>query len=273
MPRVSLVLSDVDGTLVDHDKVLTTRARSAVAALRSRGVRFAIVSGRPPRGLTALVEPLAIDTPVAAFNGGVISDPGLHVLSSHTLPVDVATRALAIIREHDLDPWIYREQEWLLSDASAPHVEREQSTVGFSAIVARDLDAELRSVVKLVGVGDDPDVVRACESRLQKACNGEASASRSQPYYVDVTHHDANKGAVVEYLGRTLGIPTDEILAIGDGPNDVRMFEKSGRSIAMGNASEEVRVAADAVTESCDREGFARAIEEHVLAGPAGGTP
>ncbi|MCA9751118.1 MAG: HAD family hydrolase [Gemmatimonadetes bacterium] len=273
MPRVSLVLSDVDGTLLDHDKVLTSRARSAVAALRSRGVRFAIVSGRPPRGLTALVEPLAIDTPVAAFNGGVIADRGLHVLSRHTISRDVAARALSILREHRLDPWIYREREWILSDASAPHVEREQSTVGFPAIVARDLDAELRSVVKLVGVGDDPDAVRACESRLQSACDGEASASRSQPYYVDVTHRDANKGAVVRYLARQLRIPPAEILTIGDGPNDVRMFEESGRSIAMGNASEEVRAVADAVTESCDREGFARAIEEHVLAGAAGGNP
>src|SRR3546814_11511319 len=70
-PRISLVLADVDGTLVTHDKVLTERARASIQALRDRGIRFAITSGRPPRGMAMLVDPLRLDTPIAAFNGGV----------------------------------------------------------------------------------------------------------------------------------------------------------------------------------------------------------
>jgi hydroxymethylpyrimidine pyrophosphatase-like HAD family hydrolase len=93
---------------------------------------------------------------------------------------------------------------------------------------------------------------------------GQASAARSQPYYIDVTYPEANKGFVVECLSRELGIPAGEIATIGDMPNDVLMFRKSGFSIAMGNASRDVRSQADAVTASCN-DGFAKAVERYLL--------
>ena len=91
------------------------------------------------------------------------------------------------------------------------------------------------------------------------------SASTSQPYYLDVTHPDANKGNVIAYLSRSLGIATEQIAAIGDGPNDVLMFAVCGLSIAMGNASDVVRLGADEVTRSNDEDGFAYAMERFVL--------
>src|SRR5579872_4897618 len=97
MPLVSLLLADVDGTLVTEDKVLTPRAQAAVAALRSRGIRFAITSGRPPRGMAMLIEPLALDTPIAGFNGGVFVRPDLTVIETRTLAPDVARQAIATI--------------------------------------------------------------------------------------------------------------------------------------------------------------------------------
>ena len=91
------------------------------------------------------------------------------------------------------------------------------------------------------------------------------SAERSQPYYLDVTHPDANKGEVVLMLSQLLAIPSEQIATIGDMPNDVLMFQKSGVSIAMGNASEDVQKAATYVTTSNDEEGFANAMERFVL--------
>jgi hydroxymethylpyrimidine pyrophosphatase-like HAD family hydrolase len=91
------------------------------------------------------------------------------------------------------------------------------------------------------------------------------TAARSQPYYLDVTHPEANKGYVVTCLSKLLGIPVAEIATIGDMPNDISMFEKSGISIAMGQASEEVKSAATYTTSSSEEEGFAKAVEEFVL--------
>ena len=119
--------------------------------------------------------------------------------------------------------------------------------------------------VKIVGVSDDLDQVAACEKLAQNTLGEKASAARSQPYYLDVTHPQANKGTVVATLSKLLNIPPEQIATMGDMPNDVLMFRKSGFSIAMGNASSEVQRAARRVTSSNDDEGFAKAIERFVL--------
>ena len=97
------------------------------------------------------------------------------------------------------------------------------------------------------------------------ATGPQVSAARSQPYYLDVTHPDANKGTVVRRLAGFLSIPPAEIATIGDMPNDVLLFAKSGLSIAMGNASPEVQHSAHYVTTSYEDEGFANAVERFIL--------
>jgi Cof subfamily protein (haloacid dehalogenase superfamily) len=266
MSRISLLLADVDGTLVTEQKVLTERARAAVMAMRERGIRFAITSGRPPRGMAMLIEPLALDTPLAGFNGGVFVRPDLSVIETRSLAPEVARRAIAIILDHKMDAWLYTGTEWLIHTEQAPHVAREQWTVKFPPkVVARYGDADLDQAVKIVGVSDDRPLVAKCEADMAVALGDRASAKRSQPYYLDVTHPQANKGAVIDQLVRTLGVPAEEIATIGDMPNDVLMFKRSGFSIAMGNAGDDVKAQASVVTDSYNNEGFAKAVERHIL--------
>ena len=264
--KIALLLADVDGTVVTKDKILTDRARQAVAALEQTGVKFAITSGRPPRGMAMLIEPLHITTPIAGFNGGAMVNPDLSVVEEKTLPPDVARKAVKMIRDQGLDAWLYTAKEWFITDKAAPHVDREAWTVKFEPkVVDAFADTDLDQAVKIVGVSDDLKLVEKAEKAMQDALGDTVSAARSQPYYLDVTHPQANKGDVVETLSKTLGIPTDQIATIGDMPNDVKMFKKSGFSIAMGNASDEVKREADAVTAGYDDEGFAKAIETFLL--------
>jgi hydroxymethylpyrimidine pyrophosphatase-like HAD family hydrolase len=132
-------------------------------------------------------------------------------------------------------------------------------------VVTSFADAYLAHAVKIVGVSDDQGLVAACEKAAQTKLGERASAARSQPYYLDVTHPEANKGTVVSALSKMLSIPPEEIATIGDMPNDVLMFRKSGFSIAMGNASDEVKAQASAVTDSNENEGFAKAVRKFVL--------
>ena len=263
--KVSLVLADVDGTLVTADKVLTNRAQAAVKALHAAGIGFAITSGRPPRGMAMLTGPLALSTPVAGFNGGIFVKPDMTILEEHVLAADVAQHALKLIFDHGMDAWVYSGKDWFIRDPNAAHVAREQWTVKFAPTVVEKFDKLLDNAVKIVGVSDDRDLVARCEKDVQDALGTGASAARSQPYYLDVTHPDANKGTVVIALSKFLSIPAAEIATIGDMPNDVLMFRKGGLSIAMGNASPEVQAQADVVTASYDDEGFAKAIEQFIL--------
>ena len=263
--KISLVLADVDGTLVTEEKVLTSRAEGAVRALQDAGIGFAITSGRPPRGMAMLVDPLALRTPVAAFNGGIFVKPDMTIMEAHVLAADAANRAVEVILRHHMDVWVYSGNDWLVRDPNAPHVAREQWTVRFAPTVVANFEGVLTSAVKIVGVSDDHNLVARCERDAQAALGATASAARSQPYYLDVTHPDANKGTVVTTLSKLLSVPTSEIATIGDMPNDVLMFRKSGLSVAMGNASPDVQAKADLVTDSYKDEGFAKAIERFIL--------
>ncbi|MFT8635605.1 Cof-type HAD-IIB family hydrolase [Novacetimonas hansenii] len=266
--QIRLVLADVDGTLVTKDKILTPRAIRAVERLRERGIVFAITSGRPPKGMEMLIGPLKIDQPIAGFNGGMMVRPDFSVIEARTLTADVARTVIGIIRDHKADPWVYNGNDWIVSDIKAPHVAREQWTVKFPpkvGVIGEDLD----QVVKITGVSDDLDLMKRLEHDLQQALGDTASAALSQPYYVDVTNRDANKGGVVMTLERLLGIPAAQMVTLGDQPNDVLMFRKSGMSIAMGQASPEVQKQATHVSTSCEEEGFANGIEKFVL-GDAG---
>ncbi len=264
-PKISLVLADVDGTLVTEDKVLTERAQAAVKRLHAAGIRFAITSGRPPKGMAMLFDSLQLETPIAGFNGGLFVKRDLSIIEQKTLPEDVAVKAIELIRGHGLDAWVYRGNDWLITRLDAPHVEREAWTVKFQPKVVTDFTDVLHDVAKIVGISNDLDKVQHCEADAQAAFGERATATRSQPYYLDVTHKDANKGAVVDYLSRHMGVPAEQIATLGDQPNDVLMFKRSGLSIAMGNASDQVKAQASATTDSYNDEGFAKAVERFIL--------
>src|SRR5438105_10794023 len=123
-----LLVSDIDGTLVTHDKVLTARSIAAAQKVREAGIRFTIISSRPPRGMKHLIEPLRITEPIAAFNGGMVVRPDLSVIDQRLVPADGARASIEIIKQHGLHPWLWTAEEWYVLDPHGPHVEREQHT-------------------------------------------------------------------------------------------------------------------------------------------------
>lgn len=273
MKPIKLLIADVDGTLVTQKKEFTPRTLNAIQQLRASGIKFAITSGRPPRGMAMLMKSLNLDTPVAAFNGGMLMKSNLSaVLEQKTLPAPVACEVVDYLLSKGLDVWVYQGSDWFIRRIDAPHVATEASTVQFKPVVIKEPDKGLHDVlhdaIKIVGVSDDYDLVARCESELRGRVGMYVTAARSQPYYLDVTHPDANKGMVVQYIAQKLGIPFEEVAVIGDGSNDVLMFAIAGMSIAMGNASPEVQRTARYVTTSNENEGFANAVENFLLTKP-----
>jgi Cof subfamily protein (haloacid dehalogenase superfamily) len=264
---IGLLLADVDGTLVTQEKLLTERAIAAVRALGEAGILFAVTSGRPPRGMAMLVEPLALRTPIAAFNGGLIVEPDAELtpIERRALPGALVGEIVALLQSFALDVWLYRGADWYVLDPDGAHVEHEARTVAFAPTVVASFDGIDDGVVKVVGASDDFDAVQRASDAARERFGEQVSAARSQPYYVDVTHPDANKGAVVRWLAARYDIPTERIATIGDMPNDVLMFAHSGLSIAMGNADREVQRAARHVTTTNEQEGFAHGVERWIL--------
>jgi Cof subfamily protein (haloacid dehalogenase superfamily) len=256
----------VDGTLVTLEKVLTDAAIAGARSLRQAGVLFALTSGRPPRGMEMLLEPLDIDSPIAAFNGGLMVDRDLETLEEHALPEDLVEPVVEHMQSFDLDVWLYRGADWYVPDPKGPHVDREAWTVKFDPKVMKDgVKGLTEGVIKLVGVNDDHDAIEKATLGAVKKFGDKVTAAASQPYYLDVTHPRANKGEVARYLARRYKLVPEEIATIGDEPNDILMFDHSGLSIAMGNADPEAKEAAHEVTRSSEEDGFAYAVEQFVL--------
>lgn len=263
--KISALISDIDGTLVTSGKAPRPSVIDAAGKLHKAGIALAITSARPPRGMLTLAEALGLTTPIAGFNGGVIVRRDLSVVEQHLLKPLVARRAIEFMAENGADPWAFDALRWMIRDPNGPYVDLERRTVGFEPTVLSDFDPEPQGIGKIVGAS--PDFARLAKSEivLRDLLGSEASVVRSQQYYLDVTHPQANKGAVVQAMSRILGVPLSEIATIGDGDNDVAMFEKSGFSIAMGNANAEVKGRADAVTDANEDDGFAKAVDRYLL--------
>lgn len=262
---IAFLISDVDGSLVTPDKRLTEAAAGAVRSLRGAGVGFSLISSRPPRGMASLLSGLEVDQPFAAFNGGSVLGPNGEVFERLTVPREAARIALALFDLRGVDSWVFARGEWWLRDPHGVSTDRERRAVGFEPTVVAGFDGLLDEIDKIVGVSDDHDLLARVEVEVQAKLGGLAAAVRSQPYYLDVTHPQANKGHGVRAICRRLGIDPQQLAVIGDMANDLPMFAEAGLAIAMGQAPEAVHAAADAVTASNTEEGFAEAIRRYVL--------
>ena len=267
-PGVALVVSDVDGTLLDPEKNLSPGAPAAVKRLKQAGIRFTIASARPPRLTRPLLRDLHISEPSACFNGALLIDPDCNVL--HQLPMAPSDAQIVAdhIRKSPLDLWVYTGSGLVRQQSIRSACAASGRADGVPGHAARTYDMSQLHVLKLVGVSDDHEAVKRTQSELESLCCVAISATRSSDYYLDVTHADANKGMVVLTLSKMLNIPTEQIATIGDMNTDVLMFRNSGVSIAMGNATDDVKAQATYVTKSNTEDGFAYAIEHFILVEP-----
>ena len=199
---IRLVLADVDGTLVTNDKVLTDDAVAAVDALREHNVLFAITSGSTAAWgwKDVLIQPLQLATPdLAAFNGGLVVDPDMSVIEQRVIAPDLVAPAIELIEEAGLVAWLYRGTDWYVRALNGPHVDREAATVQFPPTLVDSYDDLHDKVAKIVGVSDDKAAMDAATKAAHERLGDRVSAAQSQPYYLDITHPDANKGSVVDF--------------------------------------------------------------------------
>lgn len=258
--RISLVVSDVDGTLVTHDKELKPATIAAAKRLREAGIGFAAVSSRPPRGMRMLVEPLALDI-FGGFNGSAIMRSDFSVVEQHFVPLEAARIGVEAMQRAGADIWVFADNQWIITNPDGAYVPRERITVQFEPTVVDDLAPYLDRAGKIVGSSRDFDLLARCETELQATLGTTASARRSQNYYLDLTHPTADKGYALKAFAAHWGVPVEEVAAIGDMVNDLPMFLKSGVSFAMGNAGDAVKSRATYTTASNAEDGFAKAMD------------
>ncbi|HSI39985.1 MAG TPA: Cof-type HAD-IIB family hydrolase [Xanthobacteraceae bacterium] len=262
--RISLMVSDVDGTLVDKQKAVTPGTVAAVRRLREAGVPFAAVSARPPRGMKLMVDALGLDL-FGGFNGGAILRGDFSIVEQHFVAREAAETGIAVMKQRGASIWVFADNEWFITDPDNVYVPGETRTVAFAPIVVSDFGDHVARAGKIVGSSTDFAMLAACEAELQPMLSGGAAVKRSQAKYLDLTPPGTDKGYAVREFARHFGVPLDEVAVIGDMQNDLPMFGVAGLRLAMGNAAPEVKAQADFVTTANDEDGVAHAIEQFVL--------
>ncbi|KQN90909.1 hydrolase Cof [Sphingomonas sp. Leaf231] len=265
---IRLLVSDLDGTLVDRDKHLTPATIAAVDRLRAAGIGFTVISARPMSGIRPLLEPLGLDGDVAAFNGGIVFRRDGTIVSHVTLSPAVARGVVDMA--DGVDIWVFADDRWYASDGDGAHTQSERHSSAQEPVVVESFDNLLDHADKVTFVSDDEKRLHALYERVHAAFGERATVAQSQTYYLDVTAITANKGDGIAALANALDIDLADTVAIGDQANDLPMLARAGLSIAMGNAPDAVKAAAHETTRANDADGVAHAIDTIIL--PRGDT-
>lgn len=263
---MTLLVSDVDGTLVDKQKQLTPATIAAVGKLRDAGYGFTIISARPRSGLMPIADALEIDQPMGAFNGGTVFKRDGTILLEQRLGAEVIAEVLALADGYAVDTWVFAEDRWYATDGEGPHTRSERVTSNQEPTVRGTFVNFEHAIDKITFVSDDEPLLRDLTAKVKaQIAEDRATIVQSQTYYLDVTAPAANKGDGVARLADAFGVALADTIAIGDQANDLAMFARAGRSIAMGQGPQAVRDAADAVTLGNDEDGVAHAITHMIL--------
>lgn len=262
---IRLVVSDVDGTLVDKQKQITPATQAAVERLQAAGVAFTIISARPMSGIAPLLATLQLDEEVAAFNGGILFRRDGTVINRTLIDAEVAEGVMAMAEGQAVDSWVFADDVWYATDPDGPHTASERRASAQEPTTVADFSALLGRIDKITFVSDDEEALHALYERMHAAYGERATIAQSQTYYLDVTALAANKGDGIAALAQAYGVSLADTVAIGDQNNDLPMLARAGLSIAMGNAPAGVKAAAQEVTRANDEDGVAHAIETIIL--------
>jgi Cof subfamily protein (haloacid dehalogenase superfamily) len=259
LPPIRLVISDVDGTLVRHDKSLSEKNIAAFGRLRAAGIAATLISARPPSAWARWTMPLG--GPIGAFNGGTLFRRDGTISETERLAPETVTDVIAVMDRPGVDIWLFANGLWFARTRDNPHTPREILSAGVQPTIRPATETPMHDVDKIVGVSDDTPLLIEVEKQAKTSAGSRATVARSQAYFLDVTAVKANKGEGITALARAYGVPLDEVAVIGDMANDLPMFAKAGLSFAMGQAPDAVKAAADVITASNEEDGVAVAID------------
>jgi Cof subfamily protein (haloacid dehalogenase superfamily) len=175
--------------------------------------------------------------------------------------VSAVERSLEVLYEFEIDIWLFTHDAWLTQNGDGAYVPLEKRAIRADPTVVSDFAPHVARACKIVGSTADAALLIRCEEAVRNVLGGEATAARSQSYYLDITPPGCNKGTFVQAIAKRLGIATDAVATIGDMQNDLAMFRVSGLSFAMGNATDDVKQQAKRVTASNQDDGFAKAMD------------
>lgn len=265
-----LLVLDLDGTLTNTKKEITTRNREILIQTQQQGTRLVLASGRPTYGIAPLADELQMsqfDGYILSYNGGEIIDwKSKEILYANVLPDTVIPLLYECAKRNKLTILTYDKECIVTENPEDEYVKKEAFLNRMEIRKSTDFLTDIHLPVPKCLIVGDPDKLIAVESELSIRLQGQISAYRSEPYFLELVPLGIDKAQSLTVLLEKLDMKREEMVAVGDGYNDLSMIKFAGLGVAMANAQEPVKKAADYITLSNDEDGVAAVVERYFSA-------
>ena len=260
---------DMDGTLLRKDKTISDRTKNAIKSARDKGVTVVLATGRPIEGVSRYLEELDMYTDkdyVLSYNGAFVQKTSTKdVIAKIALKGEDFHYLRSISDDLGVNIHAFSEKYGLVTPKNSTYTELEAN---INKININEMDISVikddEVIVKIMMI-DEEDVLTEAIEKLPKELYNKYTVVRSSPHFLEFLHKEANKGIGVELLAKHLGVKREEVITLGDAGNDLHMIEYAGLGVAMENAFDEVKAAANYITDSNDNDGVAKVIEKFIL--------
>lgn len=267
--RYEMIVLDLDGTLTNREKMITPSTREVLMRAQEQGKIVVLASGRPTYGVMPLAKELELEKYggyILSFNGGVIINCRTReVKFSRLLPVEANEKIIGLAEEHRVNILTYEGEGIITPDPEDMYVQKEAVINHMEARRVENFKDYVKFAVPKFLLLDDGDYLESVEARVKAALGKNFSVYRSEPYFLEVLPKGVDKAQSLERLLESLNLTREQMIACGDGYNDLTMIQYAGMGVAMGNAVLPVRKAADYITLTNDEDGIAHVVERFLL--------
>ncbi len=260
-----LIAVDVDGTLLDDRDSITSGTGEALNKAVKNGTVLTICTGRPVQSARPLVEELGIDAPFITYNGAmVVKGLSGDIMYERCLEHDDAGMIYNLGQEYGTTVVV-----WSKNRLYANRLDDRAYRYGRQARTQPEL---MKDTEEVFGKGaskvlwyDTVERITQFQQQVGSRLDSNVNYHTSKPFYLEFVHSEASKAIALEHLGAHYGISREEMIAVGDGHNDISMIKYAGLGVAMANAPDEVKNVADYVTLSNNDDGLAHVIEKFII--------
>ncbi len=263
---IKLFVTDIDGTLLPIGGKVSAKNIEAVQKMIAAGVKVVIATGRMYRAALPIAAQLGVAVPIIAYNGALIKSSAGEVIHTHYMDAAVVVELIKFFEERGRHIQSYSGDELYVPEKNR-YVELYESAQKVTAVeVGWDgLRERAEGVTKLLSISDNPNELIDSMNAIENKFPAQVEVTRSHPMFAEFMASGVSKAGAIKILADKFGVDNAEIFAIGDSENDLAMLTSVGCGVAMGNAVPAVKKVCTRITDTCDNDGFAKAVYDYVL--------
>lgn len=267
--RYKMIALDLDGTLTNSNKIITPQTKQALFEYQKQGGRVVLASGRPTQGIVPLAEELELEKNggfILAFNGSrIVNCETNEVLFNQTLKMGEMAELHELTERYKMNILTYEGDVIYTENTLDPYALLEQRITKMKMVQVPDISKAVTAPVNKCLMTGDPEILVEVEQKVKEVMGNRIEVYRSQDFFLELVPQNVDKATSLQSLLEQLGMQKEEMIACGDGFNDLSMIQYAGLGVAMSNAHKDIQNAADFVTLSNDEDGIAHVLQKFVF--------